>query len=402
MKIRLLLLAQVILTGCTAYPRAQNPFPGVFRIAVVPFNNKTAGDVGLDTLALTKNFASELQRVPTFEVVPVQEVAEVMGPFRLDTNQPAAAYALARALHCQAIIVGDVTEFDAYYPPRIGLHCELYAMVPGEPQVVAAEPPYQRPAVNPRERGGLLGKLDHLLHGGHRHCKECAALAKEGRKCSKCQSAEATASSTPKAVNGATNPSTGEKPLIPSPQENIDRKIRPIAAQSYSSGDLPKDGVSVDPNGGADPKAPIPSPEAPFEVGPEVVVDGFNRSSVVKNGVAPPGQRAVAYQAGQANGYGISIVGLQHPQPVVEPWVVRHSRVFDMTNLGLVKKLRDYYFFHNDLRGGDWQGYTDRLDDFYRFTCNQMIYEMLLGAGGKWETLRGLKFPQPWQPWPWR
>jgi hypothetical protein len=65
-----------------------------------------------------------------------------------------------------------------------------------------------------------------------------------------------------------------------------------------------------------------------------------------------------------------------------------------------MRKLRDYYFFNDDLRGGDWQGYVIRNEDFVRFACNQMIYEMLEAAGGDWKTLRGIRIAQPWIPYP--
>jgi hypothetical protein len=106
------------------------------------------------------------------------------------------------------------------------------------------------------------------------------------------------------------------------------------------------------------------------------------------------------YLSGQIPDYQVAVRQAVDPIPIVEPWVIRHSRVFDSTNLGLSRKLKDYYFFNDDLRGGHWQGYVLRNEDFIRFSCNQMIYEMLDAAGGDWFTLRGVRLPSPWYPWP--
>ena len=169
----------LLVAGCAHHPRVQNPFPGVFRIAVLPFNDKTGGAEGLDTAQITRLFASELQQVPTFEVVPVQDVEQVLGGATVPSNQPELAFAVARAVHAQAVIVGDVTEYREYSPPRLGLHCEIYAMVTGEPEVVVQSPPLElndaqvRP--NRRERRAARKALEHGPAGDQkvRRAKTC-------------------------------------------------------------------------------------------------------------------------------------------------------------------------------------------------------------------------------------
>jgi hypothetical protein len=306
-KVRIGFLLVLICTGvgCAHHQRVQNPLPGVFRVAVAPFGDKSNGAEGVDTTQVTKLFISELQKVPTYEVVPLQEVVDVLGDRRIETNQPNLAYALARAVHAQAVIVGDVTEYNAYYPPVLGLHCEMYAMVTGEPaaEVVAAP-------VDPGplwQNVPLLGRWINLngKHGGPPGCDKGAC---------------------------------GDKPNA-GKANNASPKDDKIQQTAFHP---------TDPQG--------PGPVVPTEA----------------------------------------------PTPVIEPWVIRHSRIFDGSNSGLVRKLQDYYFFQNDLRGGEWVGYVERVDDFIRFSCNRMIYEMLEAAGGRWTPLVGIEFPMPWEPWPWR
>lgn len=285
---RICLILLCVCLGCAHHPRVQNPFPGVFRVAVVPFGDKTTGDDGVDPMHITDLFVNELQKVPTFEVVPIQEVIDVLGSEKIETNQPALAYALARAVHAQAVIVGDVTEYNAYYPPVLGLHCEMYAMVTGQPEMIVEPDGSSRSGV-----GIPFGNwLQKLLDKG-KGCDTCA------------------------------DKSAGKGPT--------DQQIKQV---QY---------------------------EQPARPGP-----------------------------------------VQVATPVVEPWVIRHSRVFDGSNAGFVRKLQDYFFFRKDERGGEWVGYLDRVEDFHRFSCNRMIYEMLEASGGKWTPLVGIEFPMPWEPWPWR
>lgn len=351
----------VLLTpGCAHHPRVQNPFPGVFRVAVIPFNDKTAGAEGLDTMEITRQLTSELQQVPSFEVVPLREVQEVLGSTRIETNQPQHAYALARAVHAQAVIVGDVTEYSAYYPPRLGLHCELYAMVTGEPEIVVAAPPPQtgRERAAGRRKvfweccspvlGGLLG-LDRV-----KKCDECGG---DALLC----------------VHKRETRRSGSQGRVPGAVAIDAATVRQMSATQFGPSQLERNGIRADAI--ADNASPRDGP----------VLDSLDEDDL-RHGRVPE--------------YRTVVRRLDNPVPIVEPWVIRHSRVFDGANVGLVRKLQDYHFFRHDARGGDWGGYLERSNDFTRFACNRMIYEMLDAAGGAWTPLRGLRIPQPWQPWP--
>ena len=432
-------ITAVSLTGCVSYPRAQNPLPGVYRIAVVDFVDKTNGAEGVDTRKITEIFASELQKVPTYEVVPVQEVREVLGPQRIDTNQPQLAFELARALHVQAIIVGSVNEYSAYYPPRVGLHCEMYAMVTGQPEAIVQSP---APVMeeNRRPLQEVMGPLADVAdpfqaHDGHGHghglknglhklgCGKCAGC-RAGGACSahshggglfhwrrhrfQTEITDTSASPAGPVTDAKAGPPNGagasadEVPVPLEPNARRDGNIRKISAEEFTPSDLPDGGVVAPTTPGESTTVVESTPAAPAT---QAEFDAMIEEEPILRG---PGHRVVEpamgtskeYLAGQIADYQISIRAPIDPIPVVEPWVIRHSRVFDGTNLGLVRKLKDYYFFKRDIRGGEWQGYVMRNDDYTRFACNQMIYEMLQAAGGDWITLRGLRLPEPYYPWP--
>lgn len=372
-----------VFCGCAFYPRAQNPLPGVYRVAVLDFVDKTNGAEGLDTAAVTEMFASELQKIPTYEVVPVQEVREVLGPVRIDTNQPQLAFEVARALHAQAIIVGAVTEYNAYYPPRVGLHCEMYAMVTGQPEAVVQSPPAEL------ERAGGFTGLDGLRSHDHHAKKDGHPHAKHGKRWWK-RSCELPVETQP----------IPDVPPDPVPPEETPVPIEQVgytstSVEDFSPSNLPPDGVVA-------PVPSLPSPEvSPVEETTEKDEEGWGPVSKPA-GLFEEEDSATAadYLAGQVSDYRISVVAASDPIPIVEPWVIRHSRIFDSSNHGFTRKLKDFYYFQDDLRGGDWQGYVLRNDDFTRFACNQMIFEMLEAAGGDWMTLFGVRYAKPWQPWP--
>jgi hypothetical protein len=373
----------VMASGCASYPRAQNPLPGVFRVAVVDFVDKTNGAEGADCRRITEVFASELQKIPTYEVVPVQEVREVLGPLRIDTNQPQLAFELARAVHAQAIIVGSVNEYNAHYPPRMALHCEMYAMVTGEPDAVVQMPPIEMDKDRQPLRD-LMGALPALPGGKERFGERVKHPHRCGH-CSGCKSGKACCG------HGTWGRVTGwwhRKSVVPTESANE-------GVPDAATGETP---VPAEPSSATgeiqQTAAVVSTPTSDAEEGSESLVSAS--PAPIQQATGTP----TDYLSGQIPDYQVAVRQAVDPIPIVEPWVIRHSRVFDSTNLGLSRKLKDYYFFNDDLRGGHWQGYVLRNEDFIRFSCNQMIYEMLDAAGGDWFTLRGVRLPSPWYPWP--
>jgi hypothetical protein len=392
----------LMVTGCAVHKRAQNPLPGVFRVAVVDFVDKTNGAEGLSTTKVTEIFASELQKIPSYEVVPVQEVREVLGPARIDTNQPQLVFEIARAVHAQAIIIGSINEYRAHYPPRVSLHCEMYAMVTGQPEAVTVSPEMEVEK-NRQPLQDLLSPLALPMlpfdKKGHdkKNCHACGNCwgCKHGGKChagrglgwKNVGSQNIDMTQTPGTPSTKT---TTETPAGDGPSETPESAIQQMSAKSFtpekssndsSASSAVKNANQLEEMEIVDEDAEItsPSPEPPLEQTPETTED---------------------FLRGQIPAYRLGVKQAIDPIPIVEPWVIRHSRVFDSTNIGLTRKLRDYYFFNDDLRGGDWQGYLLRNEDFVRFACNQMIFEMLEAAGGDWKSLCGVRLPKPWLPWP--
>lgn len=111
-------------------PTVHNPFPQIHKVAVIPFFNLSA-EPTLDGRKVAVAYYNELQEIPGFEVIPVGVAERAMAETRLTLNRPEDARRLAEMLGADAVVVGAVTEYSPYYPPRIGLQVEWYAANPG-------------------------------------------------------------------------------------------------------------------------------------------------------------------------------------------------------------------------------------------------------------------------------
>ena len=127
----LLLLA----SGCSWIPQVaqkpviRNPFPQLSQVAVAPFINLST-EPTVDGRQFALAYFNELQLVQGFEVVPLGVVEDTMRVHKIDLASPADARRLAQVLGVDAVVVGAVTDFSPYYPPRCGLQVEWYAANP--------------------------------------------------------------------------------------------------------------------------------------------------------------------------------------------------------------------------------------------------------------------------------
>ncbi len=66
--------------------------------------------------------------------------------------------------------------------------------------------------------------------------------------------------------------------------------------------------------------------------------------------------------------------------------MLQHTKTYNGADAELTEALSSYWFFKDDGRGGNWQAYLQRSDDFIRFCCHLHIYEMLSARGGGGQT----------------
>ena len=131
-----MLLGLSVISGCSMLPdiahqpTVHNPFPQLSRIAIAPFFNAST-EPTVDGRQFAVAYFNELQDIPGFEVVPVGIVETQMRAKKIALNGPEDVQRLARDLEVDAVVVGVVTDFSPYYPPRLGLQVKWFAANPG-------------------------------------------------------------------------------------------------------------------------------------------------------------------------------------------------------------------------------------------------------------------------------
>lgn len=103
-----------------------NPIPGLSTVAIAPFFNLSSNPT-VDGRRFSAAYYTELQKTPGFQVVPVDVTERAIIDNQLAMNQPEDVLELARILDVDAVVIGAVTEFDPYYPQRLGLQTSWYS-----------------------------------------------------------------------------------------------------------------------------------------------------------------------------------------------------------------------------------------------------------------------------------
>lgn len=130
------LLSFLATSGCALFPEIayqptfHNPFPQLSTVAIVPFFNFTNNQT-LNTIQFSEAYGTELQKIPGFTVVPVSLVQKHIEANHTQLNSPEDMQKLARDLGVDAVVLGVITDYDSWYPPRIGLQTQWYAANPG-------------------------------------------------------------------------------------------------------------------------------------------------------------------------------------------------------------------------------------------------------------------------------
>lgn len=334
----------VLLAGCQFVPRTariaevHNPFPQLAKVAVVEFINNTPDDTVVDGLQFALMYASELQTIPGFEVVPPDVAREEMRKLRMNPYEladPGRRRLLADSLGVDALVIGTVNEYTPYYPPRLGLKVNWYAANPGFHPI---PPGYGLPWGTPAEEDipdSLVFEAEFALareqlktqtplsdsdEGAPREAAVAVPAAHESAVPSSpaTQSSEASGT-TPAAATPATPASTLGKDAT-------------VSAIATTAADLP--------HNWPDPRGFIPPGPSP----------------------ARPKSR-----------------------PSTAP-VMTHTKVFYGNNSQFTAALQNYYHTRDEARFGGWQSYLQRSDDFIRFCCHIHIAEMLTARGGAGKT----------------
>jgi hypothetical protein len=340
--------------GCSLMPRpihqptVHNPFPQLSRVAIAPFFNLSR-EPTLDGRNVANAYYNELQLIPGFEVVPTGVVEQTMIENRIELRGPDDARRLARLLQADALVVGAVTDYSPYYPPRMGLQVEWYA---ANPCFHPIPPGYGLPWGTPEEQqipGPLVLEAQFALAKEQLKTQtpEMPPLADSRPGDAKGAGAAPGGVRATGAVAGspASSPSTTPTPPSASPTPSAAMGAAAIAAATAGTAATAATGVTSGTHGSVPPDWPDP------------------------RGFVPPPPRS--------------------QPPVCWPNdgpVMRHTRTYNGNDSDFTTALSTYYSFRDEARLDGWQGYLQRSDDFIRFCCHMHIWEMLTARGGAGET----------------
>jgi hypothetical protein len=367
----------ILLTGCGLLPEIvhqptiHNPFPQLTKVAVAPFINVSA-EPSVDGRQFGIAYFDELQAIQGFEVVPIGTVESVIRNNHLALTTPADVRHLAQLLEVD-VVLGVVTDYSPYYPPRCAMQVEWYAANPcfhpippgyGLPWGTPAEEDIPEPLVLETEMALAREQLKTQTPE-YKVIKEGGA-APAGVPAEKVKRGKGQQDDT--LLAGAEN-GDDEGPSLGKQASPSDREA--VAAKSASPAKLlrSRSPAAQAANASAGDAIAGPTPRSVLVGGPEINMNSLPKNWPDPRGLVPPppsGNRPGCF-------------------PSDEP-VFRHTRIYSGTDPEFTAALSNYTAFRDDARFGGWSGYLQRSEDFIRFCCHKNIAEMLTARGGAGPT----------------
>lgn len=353
MKFILWLLAIVAMPGCALIPdikhkpELMNPFPQLRSVAVLPFFNQSE-EPTLSGERVALAYMNELQEIRGFEVLPLgavktkfQEYMQEYGPPSTD----AGFQQFAQFLGVDAVLVGSITDYDAYYPPRMTMAVKWYASNPGFHPVL---PGYGLPWGTTEEK--------HIPRWVHQESQRALARAQldtqspepepimpEDREGYRTRYGDESDPQSDQGVQTA----GGELELTSSYASEIGLGEQIIGEDGQVISMDASELYDIYPDEWPDPRGFIP--DAPMKQRPK-------------------------YQAQSA--------------PIIE-----HMRSFNGHDEDFTEQLAEYFYYRDDARFGGWQAYLQRSEDFIRFCCYLHLSETLIARGGRDESPLIFRWP---------
>jgi hypothetical protein len=256
-------------------------------------------------------------------VVPLAVVETAILQHQLRLDRPSDARQLAQLLDVDAVVVGAVTEYSPYYPPRCGLRVQWYA---ANPCYHPIPPGYGLPWGTTQEEY----IPEPLVYEAE------LALAREQLAT---QSPAYEKMPTPPLA-----PAPQAPELVPPPEgETIAHHEDATASGTTALGAASASAAAAAPSVPAD----WPSPQ----------------------GLVPSGPSPLRPSC----------------SPSDDP-VLTHTGIYHGNNATFTAALENYHYHRDEGRFGGWQAYLQRSDDFIRFCCHMHIAEMLSARGGASKT----------------
>ncbi len=373
-----------------------NPVPQLSTVAVAPFFNQST-ERTVDGRRFASAYFSELQKIPGYQVVPTGVTETAIRRHQLDLTSSADVIRLAEILQVDVVVVGSVTEYDPYYPPRIGLHVDWhsphdYAFVPPNPPMkmkCSKWWPFSRytcgisdctikncggscqSSVSFRAQNDAEWQTMPMVFESQnaiglvntRPIKEPLQQSDDFQSLANWRSSSNTISNTMRRI------SKSDSFLVP-------REASPHMRNSFNGLSVQATNAQQQVN---DALPPLPSLEPEQDSSPDQPPSGTIIPQPDSNQLpSPPSSRSNPEATIRQHQDFPDWTG----GPKYEP-IMSYTRMFDGRDAEVTAALRDYVELSGDRRSGHWPAYLERSDDFIRFAAHRMIVEMLLLHGGE-------------------
>ena len=350
------ILAFASMSGCTLVPDVKhkpkllNPFPQLETIAVLPFVNQSE-DPTLSGERVSLAYMNEIQTIRGFEVLPLGAVKyklqEFVQKFGAIPSSDEAYQQFAQYLGVDAVLVGSITDYDPYYPPRMTLAVKWYAANPGFHPV---HPGYGLPWGTTEEKD--------IPRWVHQEAQR--SLAREQLK-----------TQTPE-----------PEPIMPEDRDEYRIRYGDEPDRLEDSGVAPMSGTLQLSSSDASEVVAAVDEHIIGEDGEVIQLDANGQIDIYPDdwpdprGFIPdgPSRRRPDYMPQNA--------------PIIE-----HMRTFNGHDEEFTEQLAEYFYFRDDARFGGWQAYLQRSEDFIRFCCYLHLSETLIARGGRDESPLILRWP---------
>jgi len=332
--VALFLIILVSASGCALVPEVrhepsvQNPFPQLSKVAVAPFFNQS-GEPTVDGEKIAEAYFEELQQIPGFEVVPVRVTRTLIQQQGLHLGDAEQRRRLCQMLGVDALVIGSVTEYRPYYPPRLGMAVRWYAANPCFHPIPAG---YGLPWGTAEEEF----IPDDIVYEAEMELARAQM-----------------ATQTPAPPEPVGRPARPEQVPAPRPLDHN--------SQSSHAGDGE---IALASGPMIDNKGTIEMTDAAGATGATLPSNWPDPNGFVPDGPQPTPPPC---------------------RPTDEP-VLTHTRLYVGNDSEFTAALESYYEFRDDARFGGWQSYLQRSDDFIGFCCFKHIAEMLTARGGSGES----------------
>ena len=363
------LMSACFSVGCNFLPdvrhKAQyhNPFPQLNTVAVLPFRNQSE-DPTLDASRVTLAYYNELQAIPGFEVIPVGVVESQLAGFERQVLQhvissPQDMQRFAQHLGVDAVLQGAITDYDAYYPPRITLKVNWYAANEGfHPIPVGYGLPWGTKA---EKKIPEWVRLESERTLAREQLKTQDPIVKPAQPINPVREQPVRLEIKPveESVQTANHEVTTIADLrieIPTDSDTLNDStiIEPVPMESLEAIHL--DTISQDRADSIASPLPVEWPDP--------------------QGFIPPPPKSVRPVA---NAQSLPIIS--------------HMRTYNGHDEDFTQQLSEYYYFRDDARFGGWEAYLQRSEDFIRFCCHSHIVETLASRGGQLQSRTVVRWP---------